>query len=119
MATKDGFPPDDHFPLFLFEHAEEPEQPGILKAWDRAVIASRILKDRYFDCNGGGNRVRGSVGGKSSRAPCERHGFAGRQICASAWHRSVDANNSINRRRSGFAADNRGRADGRQHCCRF
>ena len=44
MATKDGFPPDDHFPLFLFEHAEEPEQPGILKAWDRAVIASQILK---------------------------------------------------------------------------
>ena len=44
MATKDGFPTDDHFPLFLFEHAEEPEQPGILKAWDRAVIASRILK---------------------------------------------------------------------------
>ncbi len=44
MATKDGFPPDDHFPLFLSEHAEEPEQAGILKAWDRAVIASRILK---------------------------------------------------------------------------
>ncbi len=38
MATKDGFP------HFLSEHAEEPEQPDIGKAWDRAVIWSRILK---------------------------------------------------------------------------
>jgi len=44
MATKDGFPPDDHFPLFLSEHAGEPEQPGIGIAWDKAVISSRILK---------------------------------------------------------------------------
>ena len=47
MATKGGFPPDDPFPIFLSEHAEhaeEPEQPGIRKAWDGAVISSRILK---------------------------------------------------------------------------
>jgi hypothetical protein len=47
MATKDGFAPDDAFPVFLSEHAEhaeEPEQPAIRKAWDGAVISSRILK---------------------------------------------------------------------------
>src|ERR1700731_4551865 len=44
MATKDGFAPDDPFPVFLSEHAEEGEQPGIRKAWDGAVISSRILK---------------------------------------------------------------------------
>src|SRR6266478_3177169 len=44
MATKDDFPPDDPIPLFLSNHAEEPEQPGIGKSWDRAVISSRILK---------------------------------------------------------------------------
>jgi hypothetical protein len=44
MATKDGFSPDDLFPLFLSEHAENTEQPTIGKARDRAVISSRILK---------------------------------------------------------------------------
>jgi len=44
MPTKDGFTPDYPLPLFLSEHAEELEQPGIGKAWDRAVISSRILK---------------------------------------------------------------------------
>src|ERR1700737_3880372 len=48
MAAKDGFPPDDPFPIFLSEHAEERKQPGmqpgIRKAWDGAVISSRILK---------------------------------------------------------------------------
>jgi hypothetical protein len=44
MATKDSFAPDDPFPIFLSEHAEEREQPGIRKAWDGAVISSRILK---------------------------------------------------------------------------
>ena len=44
MAAKDGFAPDDPFPIFLSEHAEEPEQPDIGKAWDGAVISSRILK---------------------------------------------------------------------------
>src|ERR1700686_3556612 len=44
MATRDDFPLDDPIPLFLSNHAEEPEQPGIGKAWDRAVISSRILK---------------------------------------------------------------------------
>src|SRR5258707_14557961 len=39
MPTKDGFN-SDH-PLFL---ADEPEQQGIGKAWDRAVISSRVLK---------------------------------------------------------------------------
>src|SRR5258705_11674570 len=44
MVTRDGFAPDDPFPVFLSEHAEEPEPPGIRKAWDGAVISSRILK---------------------------------------------------------------------------
>lgn len=44
MAKKDGFPPDDRFPVFLSEHAEKTGQPDIGKAWDRAVISSRILK---------------------------------------------------------------------------
>src|SRR6267143_2592586 len=35
---------NDPIPLFLSDLSEEPEQAGILKAWDRAVIASRILK---------------------------------------------------------------------------
>jgi hypothetical protein len=34
----------DLIPLFLSDHTEEPEQPGIWKAWDRAAISSRILK---------------------------------------------------------------------------
>ena len=44
MATKDGFPPDDQFPVFLSEHAEKTRQPDIGKAWDIAIISSRILK---------------------------------------------------------------------------
>ena len=35
---------NDLIPLFLSDHTEEPEQPGIGKAWDRAVISSRTLK---------------------------------------------------------------------------
>jgi hypothetical protein len=42
MPTKDGFNPDHPLPLFL--SADEPEQQGIGKAWDRAVISSRVLK---------------------------------------------------------------------------
>jgi hypothetical protein len=38
MATKDSVP------LFLSEHAEDSEQADIGKAWDIAVISSRILK---------------------------------------------------------------------------
>jgi hypothetical protein len=44
MATKDGFPPDDRYPVFLSEQAEETGQPDIGKAWHIAVISSRILK---------------------------------------------------------------------------
>jgi hypothetical protein len=44
MPTKDDFTPDYHLPVFLFQHADEPEQPGIGIAWDSAVISSRILK---------------------------------------------------------------------------
>ena len=35
---------NDLIPLFLSDQTEEPEQPGIGKAWDRAVLSSRILK---------------------------------------------------------------------------
>ncbi len=44
MTTKDGFPPDDRYPVFLSEDAEQAEQPDIGKAWRRAAIWSRILK---------------------------------------------------------------------------
>jgi len=43
MATEDGFQPD-RSPIFLSGHAEETEQPDIGKAWDIAIISSRILK---------------------------------------------------------------------------
>jgi hypothetical protein len=35
---------NDLIPLFFSDRAEEPEQPGIGRAWDRAAISSRILK---------------------------------------------------------------------------
>ena len=40
MPTTDGFDPDYPLPLFL---AGEPEQPGIGKAGNRAVVSSRVL----------------------------------------------------------------------------
>ncbi|SDO78354.1 hypothetical protein [Afipia sp. GAS231] len=43
MATKDSVPLDQPIPLFLSVQTEEPEQPGIGKAWDRAAISFRIL----------------------------------------------------------------------------
>ena len=47
MATKDGFQPD-RSPIFLSEDAEKAEQPDIGKAWDIALISSRILKTSIF-----------------------------------------------------------------------
>jgi hypothetical protein len=44
MPSKDGFAPDHPLPLFLADHAEQPGQPGIGKARDRAVISSRMIK---------------------------------------------------------------------------
>ena len=44
MDTRDDFPPDDRFPLFLSEHADEPEQQDIGEGLNRAVISSRFLK---------------------------------------------------------------------------
>src|SRR5260370_2167218 len=44
LATKDGFPSDDPVPLFLSDHAEEPESPDTRKVWDTAAISSRHLK---------------------------------------------------------------------------
>jgi hypothetical protein len=44
MATKDDFPPDDRYPVFLSEQAEEAVQPDIGKALGRAALSSRILK---------------------------------------------------------------------------
>jgi len=44
MPAKDGFRPDDRFPLIRPEHADEPKQAGIGKSWGRAVVSSRILK---------------------------------------------------------------------------
>ena len=42
LATKD--PSDDPVPLFLSDHAEEPEPPDTRKVWDTAAISSRHLK---------------------------------------------------------------------------
>jgi hypothetical protein len=42
MPTKDDFAPDYRLSVFLSQHANEPEQPGIGIARDGAVIASRI-----------------------------------------------------------------------------
>src|SRR5258708_37972545 len=44
LATKDGFPSDDPVPLFLSDHAEEPEPPDTRKVWETAAISSRHLK---------------------------------------------------------------------------
>jgi hypothetical protein len=44
MATKDDFPADDRYPLFLSEQAEETAQPDLGKVLGRATISSRILK---------------------------------------------------------------------------
>ena len=43
MPTKDGITPDHPLPVFLSD-AEEPEQPGIWRAWDTALIPTQILK---------------------------------------------------------------------------
>lgn len=44
MAIRDDFPPDDRYPVFLSERAEEAGQPDIGKVLGRAVISSRFLK---------------------------------------------------------------------------
>jgi hypothetical protein len=43
MPTKDGITPDHPLPVFLSD-AEEPEQPGIWRAWDAALVPTQILK---------------------------------------------------------------------------
>jgi len=43
MATEDDLQPD-RSPIFLSRYVEEAEQPDIGKAWDIAIISSRILK---------------------------------------------------------------------------
>jgi len=48
MATKDGFSPNDRFPLLLSEHAGEGEQPGMWNAWDGTVISSPTLKTSFL-----------------------------------------------------------------------
>lgn len=48
MATKDGFPPDERYPVFLTGQAEETVQPDIGKALGRAALSLRILKASIF-----------------------------------------------------------------------
>jgi hypothetical protein len=43
MPMKDGFAPDHPLPVFLSD-GEEPEQPGIWRAWETALISSQIVK---------------------------------------------------------------------------
>ena len=118
MATTDGSQPD-RSPIFLSEHAEKTEQPDIGKALAREVISSRILKTSILAVTATAVGIADSIDRKSGCARCERDGFVGRQIGASAWRRSVDVINSINRRHSGFAADYNGSADARRNCCGF
>ena len=66
---------------------EEPDVAGMLRAWDRAESTSQILQDEYLVRNGGSDRVRGSVGGKSTRAFCESEGFPDWHIGTSGWRR--------------------------------
>jgi hypothetical protein len=44
MATNGDHLPDDPIPLFLSSQTDESRPPGFGKAWDKAVIPSRILK---------------------------------------------------------------------------
>src|SRR3984893_8894043 len=62
MATKDGLPVDQPVPLFLSDQTEEPEQPGIGKAWDRAAISSRILTTSILVVTAGAS-VLGNLSG--------------------------------------------------------
>jgi hypothetical protein len=110
---------NDPFPLLLSDHTEESEQPVIGKARDRAAISSRILKTSISVVTGAAIVFAIRLVGKSTCAVYECHGFPGRHIGAAGWRRWVDANRSINRRRSGFAADCKGGAEGRRKCCRL
>jgi len=97
MATNDAIP------LFLSDHTENPSS----RLWEGVGHSGyfiRILKTSIFGYNGGSDRVRDSDWWKSTRAVYDAR-LPWSHIVASGWHRSVDANNSINRRRSGFAAD--------------
>ena len=48
IAAKDDFLPEDRIPLFLSGDAEQPDQPGFGKGWDRnqgrTVVGLRVLK---------------------------------------------------------------------------
>ena len=74
-------------------------------------------QDKYCGCNGDSDRHRHSIDRKSGGTGCEREGLVGRQTCTSAWRRSVDINHSVNRRHSGFADDDNGRAGAQRNCC--
>ena len=90
MATKDGFDPDDSLPLFL--SADGPEQ-GIGN--NKAVISPRGFMASILAAAAIGIGI--AILSNQVTLFAERHSFAGRRIDASAWHRSVDANNSIGR----------------------
>lgn len=103
MPTRCDFNPNP-LPLFL----AEPEQ-AIRNVWTRAGLS--FPEGEYYGWNGDSDRYCNSVDGKSRDALGELHGFAGRQIGAPAYPRSVGASSSIYG--SGLAADRTGRADHR------
>ena len=91
MPTKDDFNPDHPLPLFL---ADKPEQQGIGKAWDRAVISSRILKASILVATATAIGIAIlSVGNPVTLLADVTASACRPQISAPAWHRSVDANN--------------------------
>jgi len=94
MPTKDDFTPDSPFALFLSEHADEPEQPGIVIALDRAVIWSRILKTSILVVTAAAIAIL----------------WVENPVALFANVTASLVDTSINRRHSGFAADCKGRA---------
>ena len=89
MPTKDDFNPDQRLPRFL---ARQHEQQALGKAWDRAVISSRVLKASIWAAAATalsiailsvvGNQVTLLADVTASIA--DRHGFARPQIGAPA-----------------------------------
>jgi len=120
MPTEDDFTSDHSLPLFLSGHADEHEERGSLLLLNASIFVLCGVACRYGDYPIVGNPAKVFADIKASLT---------RHFGPTAWHRSIDANNSssisrrgsgssINRGRPGFAADRKGRADPRRNCCR-
>src|ERR1700686_3823027 len=107
----------DLVPLFFSGRTEGPEQPSIGKAWDRAVIASRILKTSILFATGAIVSTVLLVGNPPALFPNTTASLADTSAPQAGITQSMPVI-SINRGRSGLTADcNRG-ADRRRNCGR-